>query len=79
MKYFKNLQLAKKAPPFGNEIRSEALRYPSYELQLSLQNESSAKITIFQSNRSCDHNLKSKAFLFIGDNDNNLLFFRDEL
>lgn len=69
----------KKAPPFGNDIRSEALRCPSYEIEMILQNESTVKVTIFQNNSSCDHNQKSKAFLFIGDNQNNLLFYREEL
>lgn len=71
--------MVKKAPPFGNDVRSEALRFPSYEIQLNLQAGSTVDVTVLQNNGSCDHNLKSKAFLLVGDNENNLLFYRDEL
>lgn len=71
-------KLLKKTPPFGNELVEEAKRFPSYEVFLQTKG-ATVDLIVQQKNPKADKNLKGKVILLVGDNHNNLLFYKDEL
>lgn len=78
-KYF-IIQILNRQPPFGHQLYEALLQFPKYSLKLNFDNKSTLSITVSQLNRNVDwETFSGKVSVIVGDSENNLLFFRDNM
>lgn len=75
-----SMQILNRQPPFGHQLYEALQQYPKYSLKLSFENNTTIGISISQLNENVDwETFSGKVSVIVGDSENNLLFFRENM